>query len=807
MLKFLQAFRDIIRRTGSHHSVQRRIWDRAMFVIRNLSAETKFVLRSVALVAIVLAAVISAIQFFSVRQSYSEQRANMDQMRTEFLKMISNDLASYNLISLEYDMSVLRQIDGFISIELTDRFDNLLYAIDAPLPAEDLLPETITTDLYSARGQYVGNAKLVLGTPSLKTLLQQSVLMALFIFALTFVPLAYLAYRFIRTYVTSPLSELREACGSFTPEGRHVSVQGQFHGQFGKFIQAFNKMQAEKNARDDHNKALVQTLNQQKRELGLLNQELSETAKARAEDARRRLIEAEALRNVLRETGSVLSIVGNDGRLQQACFGAPCPTEFSGLMTQGDFSIHHVREVLTEQNFEISTVAMHDCGPESDQSEADLGYDLTVSRGHAHHWIVSRVRINRDAEALILRDVTLLTNAELQLRQSQKMDALGVLASGVAHDFNNILTIIFGALENLKAGLDSDSDSDNDVDVAMAASERASAVVRQLLRYSATVEPDEHVISPSAKLYELEPLLRATLGPNIHTTIDSQTDCDVLCDPDLIDAAVINLATNAAYAMDGAGQIDIVLRDALPQEILEVHRLHGRATSERYVVLSLADTGCGVRADLVDRIFEPFFTTKSRGTGTGLGLSMVFGMCSRAGGAVLHEHNEPCGSRFKLVLPVASSDLTPRKIQMEVTERPLQGRSLLIIDDEDVILDVQSRLFANAGATVRTCATLEQFQTLVQQGDLRDIDFVLSDYTMCGWSGLTVARALEQHNANVDLFIVTGNAMMIDRDSMTYPYEIIEKPLSSLEIIQILGRADRRRTETTGFKISQMDIV
>ncbi|TRD14139.1 hybrid sensor histidine kinase/response regulator [Palleronia caenipelagi] len=755
--------------------------------ILNFSAESWFVLRNVALLAVVLTLVVSALQIFNMSQLYSAQQRNLQHLQTEFLKMISYDLGRYNLGSLELDVKVLTRLETFRSARIVDRFGNELYNVHSDTPPR-YPPLEIDKVLYGTDGEYAGQAKIVLDAPSLMHEAKRTLSLGLLVFALTFAPVALLFARFMRTYVTNPLSDLQQACGTSMVEGDHVPVTGKFSGHFASFIHAFNEMQCEKKTRDEQNRLLVKKLNQKQSELQVLNQELVETASARAKEALRRRIESEALDNVLSEADITLKIVQNGTLFERSRFGAPCPEQCLEVMSLPDFSLLRVRDAIEHAKCQIVAQAITRETAEDSSEEAEQGYDLTVSSIRTgRFWVVSRVPLHNDAEALIVRDITSLTNAEIQLRQAQKMDALGVLASGVAHDFNNVLTIIFAALENIRQS--APLDVHHDVDIAIGASERAARVVRQLLKYSSITPSNQDVISPAEKLDEIAPLLRATLGPGISCQINVETRQSVTCDSELIDGAVLNLATNAAHAMKGEGHIDITLRGARLDEIREVCALHANnsmSSQDEFVVLAISDNGDGVAPELVDRIFEPFFTTKSRGAGTGLGLAMVFGMCGRAGGALLYEKNEPRGAIFKLILPKAHEERSQRSKKIEDQKLPLDGHRLLIIDDEELILDVQERLFSGAGAQVLTCSNKIDFLDLVITGRINDQTAVLSDYTMSGWNGSDVSRVLAEHKIDVDFFIVTGNPEMIDRELMAGHYGIIQKPFSLSDIVEAL---------------------
>ena len=347
---------------------------------------------------------------------------------------------------------------------------------------------------------------------------------------------------------------------------------------------------------------------------------------------------------------------------------------------------------------------------------------------------------------------------ESQLIQSQKMEAIGTLASGIAHDFNNILLAIMGyseiALINARAG----QSGEKHIQEALKACERAKELVCQILTFGRQTEIDRKPVQTSTVVKEVLKLLRASLPATIEFKQRLESESLILADPTHIYQVMMNLGTNAAQAMKaGSGTIEVTLSDVDLDESF-VYSHHG-LTPGRYQKLEVGDNGTGMTSDQVKRIFEPYFTTKPRGEGTGLGLSVVHGIVKNTGGAISVYSEPGQGSTFMVFFPIFESDAVAEASPVEL---PVGGQEcILFVDDEPTLLEIGTELLMRLGYRVTTCGdsstALETFKARPDEFDL-----VITDMTMPGLTGDKLAQKLLQVRPGLPVILCTGfgNAVM-----------------------------------------------
>ena len=363
----------------------------------------------------------------------------------------------------------------------------------------------------------------------------------------------------------------------------------------------------------------------------------------------------------------------------------------------------------------------------------------------------------------VVRDITERTQAEAalhvsqdQVRQMQKMEALGELAGGVAHDFNNILTAILGNAEVACMKLAVDHPSRLNLTKIIEAGDRASRLVQQILAFTHQQACARTVLALAPVVTEVLALLRATLpaGIELTSTVDAATP-PVLADATQLHQVVMNLCTNAWHALgDQPGSIAVDLASVTVTQPLI--GLHATLPPSHYACLSVRDTGCGMDPDTVARIFDPFFTTKSVGKGTGLGLSVVHDIVLGHEGAIVVDSHPGQGTTVRLYFP-AKETLAATSESAEATPAQCQGRSrhLLYLDDEKTLVELVRAKLELLGYRVtgytRPAEALEAVRA-----DPAGIDVVVTDYNMPGLSGLEVARAVSCIRADLPVVLVSG---------------------------------------------------
>jgi PAS domain S-box-containing protein len=336
-----------------------------------------------------------------------------------------------------------------------------------------------------------------------------------------------------------------------------------------------------------------------------------------------------------------------------------------------------------------------------------------------------------------LRDVTerekaaqALRESEEQLRQSQKMEAIGQLAGGIAHDFNNLLTTIMGYSEFILASDCADPEQVHaDVLEIRQAAERARDLTSQILTFSRRQPQTPEIVSPNTLIAESEQLLRRTLGEDIEFVVSLAPDAEsIKVDPGQFSQVIANLAVNARDAMPFGGKLTIATCNAILDD--EFCRSHPECTPGPRVMIEVSDTGQGIDRETLGHIFEPFYTTKEQGAGTGLGLSTVHGIVKQSGGNVFVESEPGLGSTFKICLPPAvPTPATSRPVAPPTLSEPA-GRRILVVEDQDSVRTLLKRVLEKEGYEVVAVADGDQALQLVQSE--MDIDLLLTDIVLPG---------------------------------------------------------------------------
>jgi nitrogen-specific signal transduction histidine kinase len=379
---------------------------------------------------------------------------------------------------------------------------------------------------------------------------------------------------------------------------------------------------------------------------------------------------------------------------------------------------------------------------------------------------------------------------EAQLRQSQKMEAMGTLAGGVAHDFNNILAAIIGNADLAALHLEEEHPSREAVEEIQKAGLRAKELVRQILLFS---RKQDHRRSPQrlhTLVQETVNLLRVSVPPTV--TLRMETDeaaPEALVDANQIHQVLMNLGTNAWQALDGDTGTVTVVHDAVV-----VSRRSAALSLQpgRYVRLSVQDTGAGIGAEALGRIFEPFFTTKSPGSGTGLGLSVVQSIVEQHGGKVVVSSTPGRGSRFDVYLPVAEPAEGPAPSRDD--DLPLgHGQHIVYVDDDRALVSLAKRMLGSLGFRVSPFSSPAVALAFITSGQA--VDAVITDMNMPELSGLQLLQGIRARDGALPVLVTSGNVTEDLRVQVSAAgrADILEKPMSMDELAQVL-----RRTLSTG---------
>ena len=375
-------------------------------------------------------------------------------------------------------------------------------------------------------------------------------------------------------------------------------------------------------------------------------------------------------------------------------------------------------------------------------------------------WVHEQATILRDTDGRPIRmigtvqDITARRQLEEQLRQSQKMEAIGRLAGGIAHDLNNALTAIAGYAELALNEVKSGHPARPDVEEIRRAAERAGSVTRQLLAFSRKQLLEPRIFDLNDTITAIARLLSRLLGADIHVqTRLSEKALTVLGDPGQVEQAVINLALNARDAMPNGGLL--VLTTTLEAVDEEAARNHVPMPAGTYIVLTVTDTGHGMPRETQARIFEPFFTTKDVGKGTGLGLSMVYGTLKQIGGFIFVDSELGRGTTFRLYFPPAIKPPAPAPPPVARDDHPTGTETLLIVEDETAVRNLVASALRNDGYQLLLASSAEEALRMVE-AHTGPIDLLLTDAIMPGKSGLELANQMVARQPGLPVIVMSG---------------------------------------------------
>jgi signal transduction histidine kinase/CheY-like chemotaxis protein len=349
---------------------------------------------------------------------------------------------------------------------------------------------------------------------------------------------------------------------------------------------------------------------------------------------------------------------------------------------------------------------------------------------------------------------------QMQLIQSQKMEAIGTLAGGIAHDFNNILSAIIGYAEISLDDAPKKSDLQSNLNNLLKAGFRGRDLIKQILTFSRQSEFESKPIRVEPVVKECIKFLRASLPATIEIRQDLKFNATVMADPTQIHQVIMNLCTNAAHAMHEKGGI---LNIRLTEVELDGDFLSGYQDvfPGKFLCLSIDDTGCGISPDAVDHIFEPFFTTKEKGKGTGMGLSVVHGIVKKYHGLITVSSDPKKGTVFNVFLPVietnAISDNDKEEILLSGTER------ILFVDDEYFQVDLGKKIFGRLGyEVVAETNSLKALELFRKNPD--DFDLVITDMIMPNLPGDKLAKELIAIRPDIPIIICTGYSEQLEAE-------------------------------------------
>ncbi len=413
-----------------------------------------------------------------------------------------------------------------------------------------------------------------------------------------------------------------------------------------------------------------------------------------------------------------------------------------------------------------------------------------LRRDGSRIWISANVRAVAGADGRpqrlegVVQDITEQKQLADQLRQAQKIEAVGQLAGGVAHDFNNLLTAITGYTDFVLEQVEPESQLKGDVEEIKKATERAAALTRQLLAFSRQQMMQPVVLNLNVLVNGMEGMLRRLIGENIElVTVCAPDLAPVKADPHQLEQVILNLVVNARDAMPEGGRLTIEtasaeLDDAFVQK-------HVGAQPGACVQLAVSDTGAGMDAEVQKHLFEPFFTTKEKGKGTGLGLSTVYGIVKQSGGYISVYSEPGHGSCFKVYLPQAAQPVLKQPAQTVPAKTAGGTETILLVEDEEAVRGLAAKVLRAKGYAVLEAGDGQEAQAVLKEHK-GALDLLLTDVVMPRMGGPELAKSLRGLHRRLKVLFMTGYTDHSAFREGTLPpgTGLIQKPFSPQALAQ-----------------------
>jgi PAS domain S-box-containing protein len=395
------------------------------------------------------------------------------------------------------------------------------------------------------------------------------------------------------------------------------------------------------------------------------------------------------------------------------------------------------------------------------------------------------------------RDITERRQLESDLRQAQKMDAIGKLAGGVAHDFNNLLLVISAYAELMLDSLTADHPLRRNVDEIISASRRAADLTRQLLAFGRKQMQSLQVLDLNSVITEINTMLPRLIGEDIDLIfLPEQNLGKVKADPVQIEQIVMNLAANARDAMPSGGTLTI---ETATVEVDEAYvQRHSIVPPGDYILLTVADTGQGIDSKHLPHIFEPFYTTKKEGKGTGLGLATVYGIVKQNGGFIWLYSEPGQGTSFKIYLPQVHSVSSEARVTKPAEPSPRGRETVLLVEDEASVRQASRQFLIGSGYSVLEAFDGEDALREAREHD-GPIHLMITDVVMPRMSGPTLAEKLADIRPDIKVLFVSGHAerTILQHGKVDVTKHFLQKPFS----LKTLARKVREVLETSSAEV------
>jgi PAS domain S-box-containing protein len=494
------------------------------------------------------------------------------------------------------------------------------------------------------------------------------------------------------------------------------------------------------------------------------------------------------LATAIEQAAEGITIIDRDGTIQYA---NPASERISG----------YTREEIIGQNHSILRSSKYDKAfyeammDKLSRGEMWTGHMFNEKKDGTSYKVeasISPIRDNRGTivyYVIIARDVSREAELETQLRQVQKMEAIGTLAGGIAHDFNNILAAIMGYTEMALYDVPEGTSGRRNLEQVLKAGYRGKDLVKQIITFSRRRDEERRPMQISPIVKEALKLLRASLPTTIDIRQNIKTQSGmVLADPTHIHQVLMNLISNAAYAMrEKGGVLEVSLTDVdiNPDGAAPPHL---DLKPGPYLKLTVSDTGHGIEQAIMERIFDPFFTTKRPGEGTGMGLAVVHGIVKSYGGAILVDSKPGKGSTFDVFFPRIEGNVLPEVDS--AAPMPTGNEHILFVDDEAALADMVEQMLERLGYSIVTkTSSLDALEVFKIQPD--QYDLVITDQTMPHMAGVDLAKEIMRIRPEIPVILCTGFSEVISAEEAKALgiHAFLMKPFATRALAETIRRA------------------
>lgn len=383
--------------------------------------------------------------------------------------------------------------------------------------------------------------------------------------------------------------------------------------------------------------------------------------------------------------------------------------------------------------------------------------------------------LSRKKIIISIEDITFEKKLEEEFYHSQKMEAIGRLAGGVAHDFNNILSVILGYSTFLAENLPENFNYKEDIFEIIKATERGTELTRHLLNFSRKHDSDKKILNLKAFIKSLEKFIKRIIGENISLIICDNIKKDEIFINDVeLEQVIMNLSVNSKDAINGIGEIKITLENS-------------NLGNRDWAVIVFSDNGCGMTDEVKKRIFEPFFTTKEKGRGTGLGLATVYSVITKNNGKIEVESEIGKGTTFKLYFPILTEKEKVDKIinsESKNDEFAGNGEKILIVDDENDLNQIYKRFIEKHGYSALIASSKEEALKLIKNNI--DLSLIITDIILRDGNGTEIANYITENKKNIPVIFITGYTEDdIPVDIKSYEFPLLKKPFALKELLKV----------------------